>query len=264
MNTGVHSDTLPTIRMTRLDELTDINFRLICQNKSGVSWLHFVDIDGEQLIGQIREQIAEYMTENGLVTMRGEVCHLDLKSEHICKIGWIEYLKSEYDLPKKTDLSFDTATIENLERLKNGQTFTLTKDSHKESAELIQNLNNLGILNKPTRFGYACDLKNRKYLTKLIELKSWEKFLDWSENNNTESNITNNFSGSTIGQLNQSESLKVERTDIKQRTSPQTPKPNKKSSISPKLIEYWWLLVIAIIAGIILLMIERGIIDIGI
>lgn len=190
--------------MNRLDKLTDINFRLICKNKSGISWLHFIDENGQQLIGQIRNQLAEYMSANGLIRINGENCHLDLKSEHICKIGWIEHLKSENDLPKNTDFSFDTTTIENLERLKNGQTITLTKDSHKESAELIRNLNNLGILHKPTRFGYACDLKSRKYLTKLIELKTWGKFLDWLESDNNESNITNDFSGSTIGQINQS------------------------------------------------------------
>lgn len=194
--------------MNRLDELTDINFRHICQSKSKSMYsVNFVDENGEQLRGEICNQIAEYMAENRLVRLNGENCHLDLMSEHICEIGWTEHLKSINDLPKNTNLSFDATTMENLERLKNGQTITLTKDSHKESAELIRNLNNLGILHKPTRFGYACNLSNRKYLTKIIELKSWENFLDWSENNNNKSNITNDFSGSTIGQVNQSSSF---------------------------------------------------------
>ncbi|WP_396633586.1 hypothetical protein [Maribacter sp. R86514] len=222
-----------------------------------------MDEKGEQLKGQICSQLAEYMSENGLVKINGENCHLDLKSEHICKSGWIEHLKSENNLPKNTDLSFDATTLENLERLKNGQTITLTKDSHKESSTLIRNLGNLGILHKPTRFGYACDLKNRKYLTKLIELKSWEKFLEWSENDNSKSDFINDFSGSTIAQVNQSESLNVEKTEIKQTNHPKT-KEKQQNAITSFIVKFWWQILIPLAIGIILIMIEKGIIDIGI
>lgn len=227
--------------MNRLDELTDINFRLICQSKSGIPWLHFVDSNGDQLTGQIREQIAKYMADNGLVTIDGELCYLDLKSENICESGWIGYLKSKTELPNNIDLSFDETTLQNLERLKNGQNITLTKDSHKESADLIRNLHNLGILHKPTRFGYACDLKNRKYLTKLIELQSWEKFLDLSENENNKSDFINDFSGANIGQVNQSS----EKMDLK---SPVTQKIVHKTAKEPK--KKSWIEILAWIIGI--------------
>lgn len=249
--------------MSRLDELTDINFRLICESKSGISWLHFVDENGDQLIVQIRNQLTKYMSDNGLITVDDEICHLDLKSEHICESGWIEHLKSENNLPKNTDLSFDATTLENLGKIKNGQTITLTKDSHKESAEVIRNLSNLGILHKPIRFGYACDLKNRKYLTKLIELKSWEKFLEWTENHNSKSNFINDFSGSTIGQVNQSESLNVEKIELKQTNHPKT-KEKQQNSITSFIVKFWWQILIPLAIGIMLIMIEKGIINIGI
>lgn len=44
---------------------------------------------------------------------------------------------------------------------------------------------------------------------------------------------------------------------------PPNPNPIKKHPMLSKLIEYWWILVVTIIAGIILFMIERGTIDIG-
>jgi hypothetical protein len=154
-------------------------------------------------------------------------------------------------------------TIKYLEDLKNGDTFILTKDSPNEIYELILNLKNLGLLHKPTKFGYACDFKNRKYLTKLIELNSWTDFLNWLDGQNSDSSIVNNFSGSTIGQVNQSDFLKVEGTNIKQNVGGSTTKPKKNYPILSKLIEYFWPLIISIISGIILLMIERGIIDIG-
>jgi len=121
-------------------------------------------------------------------------------------------------------------TLEYLEGLKNGKSFTLTKDSPKEISELIANLKNIGVLHKPTRFRYACDLSNRKYLTKLIELKSWSKFLDWSENENSKSEFINDFSGSTIGQVNQSSEKMHFKSPITQKTVHKTDKePSIKS-----------------------------------
>lgn len=76
--------------------------------------------------------------------------------------------------------------------------------------------------------------------------------------------INNDFSNSTIGQVSQAESLTVDRTEIKQEISPPSPNPTNKKPIFSKLIEYWWTFIIALIAGIILILIERGIIDIGI
>ena len=127
-------------------------------------------------------------------------------------------------------------TIKYLEGLKNGETFILTKDSPNEIYDLIVNLKNLGLLHKPTKYGYACDFKNRKYLTKLIELKSWADFLNWLDGQNTDSSIVNDFSNSTIGQVNQSSNFS---------NSPQTNNitANTKTDLKTKPIIKFWKLI---------------------
>jgi hypothetical protein len=136
-------------------------------------------------------------------------------------------------------------TIKYLEDLKNGETFILTKDRPDEIYELIINLKNLGFLYKSTKYGYSCDFKNRNYLTKLIELKSWEDFLNWLDAQNTNPKNVNNFSGSTIGHVNHFSSEKITfKSPITQKTVDETEKKsNKKSWIE---ITSW---AIGIIAG---------------
>ncbi len=169
----------------------------------------------------------------------------------ITRLG-IEKYEREITELKDVTLKMDENTIQTLENLKNGKSVTLTKDSPNEISELIVNLKNLGVLHKPTRFGYACDLSNRKYLTKLIELKSWENFLDWSENENSKSDFINDFSGSTIGQVNQSESLKVKKNEIKQTTQPTT-KEKQQNTIISFIVKFWWQILIPLIIGIVLI-----------
>lgn len=122
-------------------------------------------------------------------------------------------------------------TIKYLEDLKNGETFFLTKDSPDEIYELVINLKNLGLLYKSTKFGYSCDFKNRKYLAKLIELKSWSDFLNWLDGQNTNSDIINDFSGSTIGQVNHLSSEKITlKSPITQNIVHETSKKTSKKS----------------------------------
>ncbi|MBE7641393.1 hypothetical protein GUB10_13720 [Salegentibacter sp. BLCTC] len=90
--------------------------------------------------------------------------------------------------------------------------------------------------------GKATDLSKRKYITKLIELKSWEKFLDWSENENGKSNFINDFSGSTIGQVNQSSEKMDLKRPITQKTVHKSVEGSKKKS---------WVEILAWIIGII-------------
>lgn len=122
-------------------------------------------------------------------------------------------------------------TIKYLEDIKNGETFILTKDRPDEIYELIINLKNFGFLYKSTKFGYSCDFKNRKYLAKLIELKSWSDFLNWLDGQNTNSNMVNDFSGSTIGQVNHllSENITL-KSPITQNTVHKTDKKTNKKS----------------------------------
>ena len=85
-----------------------------------------------------------------------------------------------------------------LNDLKNAESIPLTSDTPDEIADLIIKLKNIGLLYKVNTNDFACDFKNRKYLTKLIELESWTEFLNWLEGQNTDINISNDFSGSTI------------------------------------------------------------------
>ncbi|MGY0393336.1 hypothetical protein ACW5R3_12360 [Bizionia sp. KMM 8389] len=127
-------------------------------------------------------------------------------------------------------------TLKYLDDLKNGKPIPLTKDSPNEISELIINLKNLGFLYKPNKYTYASEFNNRKYLTKLIELKSWSEFLNWLDEQKTDSNIVNDFSGSTIGQVNQSSNFS---------NSPQTNNitANNKADLKTKPIIKFWKLI---------------------
>lgn len=153
-------------------------------------------------------------------------------------------------------------TIKYLKHLKNGESFILTKDRPDEISELIVNLKNLGILHKPTKYGFACDFKNRRYLTKLIELKSWSEFTNWLDGQNTDANIINDFSGSTIGQVNQADFLKNKKTKIKQIIHHKTLEKQENAMIS-FVEKFWWQILIPLAIGIVSILIERKIIDIG-
>ena len=80
---------------------------------------------------------------------------------------------------------------------------------------------------------------------------------------NTDSSITNDFSGATIGQVNQAEFLKVDKTEIKQKFQPKT-KEKGRNAIILFLEKFWWQILIPLVMGILLILIEKGIIDIGI
>jgi|26BtaG_2_1085354.scaffolds.fasta_scaffold01153_4 hypothetical protein len=98
-------------------------------------------------------------------------------------------------------------TIKYLKDLENGESIPITKDTPDEITELIKNLKNIGLLHRTTSNDFACDFKNRKYLTKLLELKSWTEFLNWLDEQKNDVNISNDFSGSTISQVNQTSNI---------------------------------------------------------
>lgn len=152
-------------------------------------------------------------------------------------------------------------TIEYLQKIKNGENVFLSKDSPDEISEISNRLKNLGILHKPSRFEYAVEIGKRKHLSKLIELESWPEFMDWLDSNNSNSNITNNFSGSSIGQINQSDNLKVEKTEIQQPIHPITEDKQEDAFLS-LIKKFWWKILIPIIIGIVLFVIEGWVIEI--
>ena len=192
-------DRCQPFEMNRLDKLTDINFRLICQSKSkSVYFVNFVDENGEQLVGHIREQLAGYMAENGLIEIYGESCRLFHKSEHICESGWIKHLKV------KEVGKLEQYTLKVLRKLKNGESIPNTKSESNEVSELLQKLRNLDILNLSSKNGYTILEGKRNGVKKLIELESFDDFLDWYDGQNTNGNTTNYFIGENKGIVNQS------------------------------------------------------------
>lgn len=133
-------------------------------------------------------------------------------------------------------------TIKVLEDFMDGKSYTLTKDRPEEIKDLLPRLENLGLINKIDRFKYAADLSKRKNLSKLIELKSWSEFLNWTEGQNTNGQITNDFSGSTNGQVNQS----TKEVDVKSKVIQNV--ENKSGQKSWIEIFAW---IIGIIAGLV-------------
>lgn len=133
-------------------------------------------------------------------------------------------------------------TIKVLEDFMDGKSYTITKDRPEEIKDLLPRLENLGLINKVDRFKYAADLSKRKNLSKLIELKSWSEFLNWTEGQNTNGQITNDFSGSTIGQVNKS----TKEVDVKSKVIQNV--ENKSGEKSWIEIFAW---IIGIIAGLV-------------
>lgn len=81
-----------------------------------------------------------------------------------------------------------------------------------------------------------------------------------SENNTV---ILNSFNNSTIGQFNQSDELRVLKTKIKQTIHPSSSEI-KQNPIISLIVKCWWQILIPLTIVIIGILIERGIMDIGI
>lgn len=76
-------------------------------------------------------------------------------------------------------------------------------------------------------------------------------------------NINNNFKNSTFGQINQADFLKVDKTEIKQTIHPKTKEKQQKAIVS-FIEKFWWHILIPLGIGIVLILIESGIINIDI
>lgn len=112
-----------------------------------------------------------------------------------------ESVEAKYELKK--NLSHETLSV--IMDLLDGKKYSLTKDRSKEISAIIGRLNNLGFLNKVNKYSYGMEYSNRKYLAKLVELKSWSQFNEWlnKEEKSPEASVTNNFYESSVGQINQ-------------------------------------------------------------
>lgn len=120
--------------------------------------------------------------------------------------------------------------LDELNYILEGDEFSNTKDIDSELSDIICKLERLGILKKDS---YKYSVKDVKKLSKVIELKSISKFIEYeTKHSDTVNNITNNISNSNINQIDQS-SLKRDFSRPKMQTKVQTidKEPNKKSWI---------------------------------
>nr|WP_298926556.1 toll/interleukin-1 receptor domain-containing protein [uncultured Allomuricauda sp.] len=77
-------------------------------------------------------------------------------------------------------------TVEILSNLLGGSSISLTKSNTSEVLELFPKLRNLGILTFSGKSSYHLNFSNRALLKKLIELDSFEGFLNWLDSKNDE------------------------------------------------------------------------------
>ncbi|WP_100616433.1 hypothetical protein [Confluentibacter citreus] len=134
------------------------------------------------------------------------------------------------------------------------------KTSDSEIQELVSDLKSLNLISEKSNSSTLIIIDLISF-DKLIELKSLSEFKKWYLDK--DKSIYNNFSGSTIGQLNQSDFLKNQNTEIKQIIQPKTNEKQQNAIIS-FIEKFWWQILIPLVIGIILILIEKGIINIGI
>jgi len=83
-------------------------------------------------------------------------------------------------------------TIKILQQIKNGNGFTLTKDSDDEIFDLITRLNGLEIIEKRGK-SYFINYFKISLLTQLIKYKDYGKFINWLENKKENQNKSKYF-----------------------------------------------------------------------
>lgn len=137
-----------------------------------------------------------------------------------------ESVSTKYEFNR--NLSKETLSV--ISDLLNGEEYPLTKDSPHEVSAIIERLNNLGFLNKVNVNDYTMNRVNRKYLVKLLEFESWNKYEDWlsKEKDSHEASIINIFNGSSVGQINQAiGNSTIQNTESKTQSSLKTSWLNK-------------------------------------
>jgi len=141
-----------------------------------------------------------------------------------------------------------------------------TKDDIKLLLTLISEHDTEVIKIRPSRFDLHLQTNERtKSFIKdggFTKIEKDELLHSENTDNKFNLNINNNFKDSTIGQINQSDFLKVDKTEIKQTIQPKT-KENKQTAIISIVEKFWWQILIPLGIGIVLILIKKGIIDIG-
>lgn len=89
------------------------------------------------------------------------------------------------------------------------------------------------------------DLGRRKLESELLKSDN--------ESSNINFNIRDNY-----GQINQGSDLRDNHQTFNNTTDAPTAKPNKKKAIIDSIVKFWWLVLVAVVAGIIVIAIERN------
>jgi len=80
-------------------------------------------------------------------------------------------------------------TIELLNYLIKGGSTSLTKSNSSEVLDIFPKLRNLGVLTFSGKSSYHLNMENRASLKKLVELNSFEKYLNWLDQENQKTHI---------------------------------------------------------------------------
>jgi hypothetical protein len=152
-------------------------------------------------------------------------------------------------------------TINILKSLKLGEKYPTHKPLGEQEIEeqgVLSKLYNLEILK---RVKYSYSVRNVKYLSKFIELQDFEKLVEYIESESKTGTITYNYKN--VAQVNQADFLNLKNTEIKQTNHPKTNEKQQNAIIS-FIEKFWWQILIPLTVGVLLILIEKGVIDIGI
>lgn len=146
-----------------------------------------------------------------------------------------------------------------LKEVKESNNIVDHKSHEKNISDLINFLKSYKIISKKNKNSF--EVSDGFLFCKLLDMKSMSDFGKWYSDKD-KSVINNDFSGATIGQFNQSDFLRVNKTEMKQITPPKTTERQQNPIIS-FIVKFWWAFIIPLAATIIGILIEKGIIDIG-
>lgn len=146
-----------------------------------------------------------------------------------------------------------------LKEVKESNNIVDHKSHEKNISDLINFLKSYKIISKKNK--NSVEVSDGFLFHKLMDIKSMSDFEKWYSDKD-KSIVNNDFSGSTIGQFNQSDFLRVNKTEIKQ-INPSKTNEKQHTPIISFIVKFWWAFIIPLAATIVGILIEKGIIDIG-
>ena len=129
----------------------------------------------------------------------------------------------------------------------------------KEKQQTLSKLFRMGALSRTSKGSYK--VGDSKFLSKFIELQDFEKLRKYIESDSKTGNINYNYKN--VAQVNQADFLNLKNTEIKQTNHPKTNEKQQNAIIS-FIEKFWWQILIPLSIGILLILIDKGVINIGI